>query len=340
MSYRILHIGSSMPDDWGGIERYVVCLARAQAAAGHDVTVTAPAGSPLADRAGVATVPILLRHKYDLRAFARYRKLFKEREFDFVVTHFSPDFIMPVLACPKGQTRIMTRHLVDPIRSGRARLYRKLYDGFLGVSDAVARSLQGVGLPGVGVHGGCEPLVSNGAFAFQSQGFRVGSFGRLVKEKGVDRLVSACATATESWNLEIFGSGPERERLEAQAGPRVTLHGQVSHVADAMSSVDVVAIPSLWDEAFSIAALEALSLGKPILATNRGGLPELFRTHQPGILIEDATPERINEAIAQMQNDEGARIRYGKQAQELYQSTYTPAHMAARLTAAYETFRA
>ncbi|MFX8641188.1 glycosyltransferase, partial [Acinetobacter baumannii] len=58
--------------------------------------------------------------------------------------------------------------------------------------------------------------------------------------------------------------------------------------------VDVVVLPSRWAEAFSIAALEALSIGRPIVASRVGGLPELFETSQPGRLFEDGNVEELS----------------------------------------------
>ncbi|MES1227350.1 MAG: glycosyltransferase family 4 protein, partial [Armatimonadota bacterium] len=293
---RILHVGSSMPDDWGGIERYIATLGRAQIAQGHNVTVAAPGGSPLAMRWGGPCPDIWLRRKFDIKALRRYLRLFRSQKFDVVVTHFSPDFIIPVFAArlARAGKTILTRHLVEPFRRDRTMIYSRLYDGFIGVSEAAASSLLASGLEASrvkAVQGGCQALqsltnreVSRSYHAVKGMG--VGFFGRLVSEKGVDVLIEARRLAKADWSVHVFGDGPDRGRLQSLAeGLEVAFHGRVEEVGSAMDAMDVVAMPSRWSEAFSIAALEALSLGKPIVASRVGGLPELFVHDSPGQLV-------------------------------------------------------
>ena len=254
---RVLHVGSSMPDDWGGIEKYVATVAHAQATAGSEVMVVAPAGSPLETRCDVPTTDIILRRKFDVKALRRYLRLFRHRKFDVVVTHFSPDYVIPAVAAriARAGKAVLTRHLVEPFRRDRAVLYARLYDGFVGVSRAAAESVVASGIPAhrvLAVHGGCVPLVSGTDRELSRRyhevtGPGVGFFGRLVKEKGVDVLVEAKKLACEPWSLHVFGDGPEWSKLhELAKGTGTVFHGKVDDVAACMDAMDVVVMPSRW----------------------------------------------------------------------------------------------
>ena len=343
---KVLHAGSSMPTDWGGIERYVATLANAQARSGDEVMVVAPAGSPLDTRCDVPTTDIILRRKFDLRALRRYLRLFRRHKFDVVVTHFSPDYVIPALAArlAGGGKTVLTRHLVEPFRRDRALLYSRLYDGFLGVSRAAAGSLIDSGLPPDqirSVHGGCHPLTPHADRTLSRtyhgvRGFAVGYFGRLVTEKGVDVLIEARRKATENWSVHVFGDGPEWSRLHRAAeGCDVTFHGRVDDVGSCMDAMDVVVLPSRWSEAFSIAALEALSIGKPIVASNVGGLPELFDVVQPGKLVVPGDAANLAEAVDAYARRPDDVSHDGQTGASLYCREYTPMHMASRIRAAY-----
>jgi glycosyltransferase involved in cell wall biosynthesis len=326
-----------MPDDWGGIERYVATLAKAQSAAGHFVRVVAPRGSPLASKCGVETVPIDIRES--MRALLAYMRHFTRHKYDVVVTHFSPDYRLPALASrlSRGGPVLMTRHLVEPFRADRAAMYRPLYRGYVGVSKAVGEALA-ESFPRHqirSVWGGCEPLHLKPGPRIDGK-LRVGFFGRIVAQKGVDLLVQARSRATRDWSVQVYGDGPDLPELrEAAVGLDVTFHGKVEDVSAAMSGVDVVALPSRWAEAFSIAALEALSLGKPIVASRVGGLPELFEANAPGKLFEDSNVQQLGCILDDYAQDVELVAHDGSIGKALYDTMYTPAHMAERLTAAY-----
>jgi glycosyltransferase involved in cell wall biosynthesis len=105
--------------------------------------------------------------------------------------------------------------------------------------------------------------------------------GSLVKVKNIDGLIKALSSSEDNFKLALVGEGPERPRIEKLARKlglqdRVVLLGQKSHkeTLSLMKSCDVFVLPSK-SEAFSNVAVEALALGKPVIATKVGVLPEI-----------------------------------------------------------------
>jgi glycosyltransferase involved in cell wall biosynthesis len=105
--------------------------------------------------------------------------------------------------------------------------------------------------------------------------------GRLVHEKGHHDLISAIALMPKPHPPVIFvGGGPMREALEVDAresGVEIKFLGVMPHerALQTVATAGVVVIPSRF-EGFGLAALEALALGCPVIATNVGGLPEVL----------------------------------------------------------------
>ncbi len=113
---------------------------------------------------------------------------------------------------------------------------------------------------------------------------RVGIVGRLVPVKRVDLFLemARCLLDAEPlrvWKFEVFGDGPEREKLESlcnclEIGGHVTFYGHREDIATGMSGLDVLVMCS-DHEGLPIAALEAAALGVPTVAHAVGGLVDV-----------------------------------------------------------------
>jgi D-inositol-3-phosphate glycosyltransferase len=76
---------------------------------------------------------------------------------------------------------------------------------------------------------------------------------------------------------------------------------------------DVVAVPSQW-EGFGLAAVEAMALGKPVVASNVGGLAEVVTDGQNGLLVPAGDVGRLAAALGRLLQDRAARERLGQTA--------------------------
>jgi glycosyltransferase involved in cell wall biosynthesis len=126
------------------------------------------------------------------------------------------------------------------------------------------------------------------------EGPTVGYLGTLAAHKGVPTLLEAFRSAPSGWRLCIGGSGPleEAARREASSNPRIELAGLVLDEAkdEFLNGLDVLVIPSEYEENAPLVAVEAAVRGLPAVVSDRGGLPEtaeasVFRAGDPGGLL-------------------------------------------------------
>lgn len=186
------------------------------------------------------------------------------------------------------------------------------------------------------------------------QGRRVVLFcGRLEPLKGGDTLVDAIAALTESPAFDdvtalIIGEdsgdgvlgGGERNHLQdhvrdAGVANRVRFLGAVPHerVGDYYALADICVVPSRT-ESFGLVALEAQSLGTPVVAAAVGGLTEIVEDGVTGILVPGRDPRRYADAIASVLADPERRERMGGAARERA-ARYTWGRAVERLLAIY-----
>jgi len=92
---------------------------------------------------------------------------------------------------------------------------------------------------------------------------------------------------------------------------RVKFLGQRDDVQDVLADADVVVIPS-HAEPFGRVALEAMVLARPVVGTNAGGLPEVVRDGETGILVPPRSPGRLAAAIAKLLEDKSLAERMGR----------------------------
>ena len=132
----------------------------------------------------------------------------------------------------------------------------------------------------------------------------VGFCGRLVSEKAPDLVLKAAKQVLErtpNARFWMIGDGEMRLALEAMArelkiSEAVRFFGWRNDPNLLIGCVDVVVVPSLL-EGFGKSALESLALGKPVIATRVGGLPELIRDRENGLLIPPGSASAIADAI-------------------------------------------
>ena len=161
--------------------------------------------------------------------------------------------------------------------------------------------------------------------------------GRLSEEKGIRLLLDAWSQRVpDEHRLVIVGAGPQEDdvRRAASQRPDISAAGLVSaaEVSAHIRQAAVVVVPSTGAEAFGRVAVEALAHGRPVVATNHGGLVDIV-TPEVGWLVEPAAEALAIALASATAEDNTARMAA---ARSRYLEHYTPASVTSNLIATYE----
>ena len=176
--------------------------------------------------------------------------------------------------------------------------------------------------------------------------FRVLSVGRLTYYKGFETLIECVAKINEA-ELDIVGEGEERAHLErlidalpAAARVRIRLRGALSDhdKTELLSACDLFCLPSRErTEAFGIAVLEAMAMGKPCLVSDLpgSGMPWLVRSSGAGLLAPIDDAEQWRAAILKLMSDPALASEMGRRAEVAVRQRFLMDGVAAEIARTY-----
>jgi glycosyltransferase involved in cell wall biosynthesis len=212
--------------------------------------------------------------------------------------------------------------------------YRRLFgrfahrlNCFVCVSQSVAGSLRQLGIDENKIrviHNGITDPVSMNQSPSSAGIFRIGIVGQVGAWKGHDDLLDAFAAVQQkhgSCELHVFGKGDPtyRSELECKAvglgvANSVKWHEFVHDRRDIYSNLDVCVVPSRSEEPFGLTAIEAGFSGLSVIATRRGGLPEIIEHETNGLLVEAERPAELADAMCRLISDPQLRQRLASNA--------------------------
>jgi glycosyltransferase involved in cell wall biosynthesis len=365
---RIAFIEVTATVSYGGVQTAVWKLAEALAALGHEVSVFGGAGTiqpPVHNNVSVHTFPFTPRERVpdlgsrfrrivERLSFARHaRHAFAAGNYDWAVLTKPFDFYWPWIL-PKGcrtrfcfmsggtdffaGDRFLSRRVAAWVAASQFNAWqiharykrwpKVIYNGVEidkftpGVCDDTLRARLGI-----------APDTMLFAFA-----------GRLVGWKGMGVALKALADAPMhdvNAKLLIVGDGPQKPELQQLAQSlgltgRVLFHEPVPHdrLPALYGTVDAGVFPSIGDEAFGITIAEAMSCGKPVIASHIGGIPEVVGNEGScGILVPPGDPAALAAAMRALASDRGRCRRMGEAARARAAARYTWRAAAQRLLA-------
>ena len=178
----------------------------------------------------------------------------------------------------------------------------------------------------------------------------VAGVGRFIPVKGFEYLVEAHAKARvhdPRLRLVLVGDGDLREELRARArslgaADSVIFSGMVERdeIPAYLAAADVVVVPSVRYEGYvdglPNVALEAMAAGKPLVATRVGGLPELVRPGETGLLVDEKDADELADAIVTLAREPDMRARMGDSGRALIRDSMSWDSVAERFEAVYE----
>ncbi len=160
-----------------------------------------------------------------------------------------------------------------------------------------------------------------------------GFAARMEELKGPMILLEAFAAAHGKCGeicLKIAGDGSQRQKIAARAkaldvASRYRYHGVYTHPEECrafMESLDVFVMPS-FTEGTPNSIVEAMACGKPIIASNVGGIPDMIGS-ESGIMVPPGDPGALAEAMLCLAKDKDRRRTMGQAARERYQQLFSP----------------
>lgn len=295
------------------------------------------------------------------RLWLGFRRLLKEFQPDVVVqTNFHHIFLLwPLLDRRQTFFHVHDGFPVSDFYRRLARFLNRRLRAFVGVSRYIAQNLVELGVPPekvTFVHNGVairessddESKTSRGATGQQDKRsgvVRLGIIGQIGEWKGHDDLVEALRELREaglSFSCTIYGEGKREytcalvEKIERyNLSENVSRAGFVSSPQEMYGAIDVCVVPSRFQEPFGLVAAEAAHFGVPVVATRRGGLPEIVQDGVTGYLVEAEAPQQLAEKLRVLIEDEALRRKMGGAARQFASERFTVGRMAAEMEAVF-----
>lgn len=171
------------------------------------------------------------------------------------------------------------------------------------------------------------------------------SASNLVSTKGIDinlRAIARLARHTRNITYLVIGDGPERRKLEKLAQKlgiasfvhflgRLDHHETLRHIA----SADIFSLPS-WKEGFGVVYLEAMALGKPVIACAGEGPEDFITDGKTGYLVPPNDVESTARLLDKLIADENMRASVGLRASQLVFQRFTWINVGTQLEALYK----
>ena len=294
----------------------------------------------------------------------------RRHQIDVVHTHRYKDTILGVIAAKLAGVRhvIRTVHGLREPLTGWSHLKFRVYelldrgvllwgaDRVIAVSHRMAITLKGDGYPPAlvaAIHNGIDlghVAARRGAADLRRElriaegAIVIGTAGRLSPVKGPEgflraaRLVLDCEPRAR---FVIVGAGPLEDELVALAA-RLNIAGAChflgarADVHDLIAAMDVFVLPSL-NEGMPMAILEAMAIGTPVVATDVGGVPEVVRHRQTGLLAQPNDARGLADACLHLVRDRESARTLAARARVLIEAEYSHERNGQALVDVYRT---
>ena len=337
---RILHVVESFYPSMGGIQVLVGALALEQVARGHEVRVVVTGVQGEGEPDEWRGLPV---HRLDYRgALERQDRAAVGRANAGMVAlrrDFAPQVTHVHLAGPGAALHVqanlfepgpwlVTVHVPLPARAlapgeflGKVLLAA---DRVVAISEhirSMVHACVGADRPVERIYNGVEELPCDG----EPEGSASLLFlGRLVEEKGADvaiRALAEVAAELPEARLVVCGDGPQRAELGELAGAlglaeRVEFQGRTERdeLPHFLARSAIVLVPSVWEEPFGLVPVEAAFAGRPVIASDRGALPEVVLDGETGLVVPGGSAGALAAAIRRLAGDPGLARGLGERA--------------------------
>lgn len=309
--------------------------------------------APEFERVGIPVKHIGKQGKISLGTIRGLRQAWKEWQPNIVHTHlFAGDTYGRLAAWRSGIPVITTEHNMNLDEVGVKKFIRTMLswwtDQIITVSQAVKNysvEVEHISSKKISViYNGVDPV----RFSPEIQPSLhpvpiVGMTSRLHPNKGHEFLFQAMAQlSAEPYQALIAGEGPERQRLEKLAETlgiqhKVHFAGAVQDVSQVLNQMDLVVLPTL-QEGFGLSVVEAMMMGKTVVAFDTGPMQEVIEHAKTGWLIPTRDVNALSQAIRLFLSDANLRQRIGLAARKSAVKQFSLDRMVEQYASVYKRY--
>ncbi|MFH1369260.1 MAG: glycosyltransferase family 4 protein [Elusimicrobiota bacterium] len=359
---KILHVYSSMTA--GGAEKMMIELAAGLNGAGLENIIAGPKNSYIVRKAaekGLKSYALRINGSFDPLGIIGLRSIVRKEKVDIIHAHqgkvFWPCVFMKIFVNP-GLKLVFHRHAQLP-HSFYSRGHYNFADKVIAISQAVAKGLiEREKVPQskvVVVYNGIDLNRFNVRVSGEKIRKEYGLGNRVVigtaaamnrpKGKGQKHLIEAAKNLKVRYpdlRYIIAGSGEIKGELEDAAGTLgvsdiVIFSGYRENIEEYIAAMDIFCLLS-WDtEGLGQVMMEAQAMGKAVIGTKIGGVPETFINGRTGILIPPENTDELSKAIEYLTADRGRLAGFGKEASEYASRNFGINKMVDSMAGIYES---
>lgn len=348
--------------EWRGGQRQSLFLVREIKKRGYPVEFVVQPDSPLhakAVEAGLPVLPVRMRGEFDPAAVFRLAHQMKKRGCRLAHFHDAHGLAVGAWAARRAQVplRFISRRVDFPLKS-RSK-YTHDIDAVIAISEGVRKVLLSSGIPPSLVYvipsgidfSPFEQVTSRDflrrEFSFAPDEYLVGIIAALEDHKGHTYLIQASKIVKDQApkiRFIVVGAGSLRLELDKQVRDLgvddiVFFLGFRDDVPRILASLDLFVLSS-HHEGMGSSLLDAMASRLPVVATQAGGIPEVVRDQETGLLVPPRDPAALAQAILNLYRDRELAARLAQRGYEVVHGKFSAAAMADKVVGLYEQFAA
>lgn len=356
---KVLHVLSDT--NVGGAGRYIFNLLSNKEETSFEASVACPKGGKLEKELRNRSIKVFAleggESSTNMSQIKSLRRIISQEKFDIVHTHAS--FAGRIAGKMAGAKVVMTRH---SLISGRTSLIKRMItrlisriftDKIIAISRAVKINLIESGVPADMI-----TIIYNGIDTTKFEGIKgtlrkelntapdipiIGMVARLVPEKGYEYAINAFYRVLKDYPnalLVIIGSGSLEKSLKNMCSElgienNVVFMGYRQDVENLMADFDLFVLSSV-SEGLGLSLLEAMALGKPVVATITGGIPEVIKDGTNGLLVQPGNDVYLAENMVKILSDRDLARRLGDEAKKTVVEKFSSKTMIEKTEKVYQ----
>ena len=341
----------------GGTESHFVTLSRAMQAEGHSVAAVIRSESIIQNGLAGSAVKLYygtFRNAFDPRGIIAVWHACRDFKPDWIIGNYSKEYWpLAIISRLLGIKLALFKHMDFPLRFVTHHFIPRLAHRFIVISNFMRANFIARGLAPERIQMLYNPLdlshfhpdaalrkKTRSALGYKDDDVVLGFVGSFHRDKGMFQLAESANLAMEQLpNLKVLwiGMGPAKEEFVRNIQNNKFAHRHLcqpwsNDVRDYYAAMDILAIPSVSNEAFGRVSLEGQACGVPVLCSNRGGIPESLNPGVTGQLITSGDILAWRDAIIVLVKDEQLRHFMRNNGPEWVKEKFSSSAIAKQMT--------